>query len=193
MLGQSDNQCLDPGPLDVFEGLPVRTRRPVIGAAHCPGLAQHVLPVDLVVQRIEPKFRRLLRTQVKRLLQVPNLFRCPASRGRPLAALARKALASFTAITDPFPLPAAYRLARPLRSSGITRLHHYNGPLRLLLRPPGLGSSPCTRRCGGDPLRGRSPTSRIQPLSIDDVPSLIPRKSVDAHAPSLAPTCRLRR
>ena len=83
-------------------------------------------------------------------------------------------VASLTAITDPFLLPVAHRLARPLGSSGITRLHNYYGPLRLLAWTPGLGSSPGAHRCGCDPLRARSPT--VPHYALDGVPSLIPRQ-----------------
>ena len=44
----------------------------------------------------------------------------------------------------------------PLPSSGFHRLHRYYGLVRLLVRPSGLGSPPCARRCGG-PHRPRSP------------------------------------
>jgi hypothetical protein len=61
--------------LDRLKRLAVHTRRPLVLAATSLGPAQHVLTANLVVQRIEPIGRRLLRFRMQHLLEFPNRCR----------------------------------------------------------------------------------------------------------------------
>jgi hypothetical protein len=60
---------------DLLERLIIYSRRATIGFRAFIGKGQYVLPVHLVVQRVEAKVRRFLRFVVQRRLQLLNTFR----------------------------------------------------------------------------------------------------------------------
>jgi hypothetical protein len=60
---------------DIREVLTVHARRALVGAALGPGMGQHIVAADLVVQRVEAEARLCLRFRVQRHLQLLNTFR----------------------------------------------------------------------------------------------------------------------
>ena len=61
--------------LDVLEGLPVNSGRPLVGSNKRIGMTQNVSPTELVVQGVEAKARLLLGLGVKLPLECPDLYR----------------------------------------------------------------------------------------------------------------------
>src|SRR6516162_2098202 len=59
--------------LDLCEGFAVHARFAAVGTTAFVGVAQHIPTIDLVVQRVEPIVRRLLRFGLQRRLEFPNL------------------------------------------------------------------------------------------------------------------------
>ena len=118
---------LHPILLDVLEALTVHSCRSAIGFAAFIGKRQNVLPVHLVVQRVETKAGRFLRFVVQRRLQLLNTY---------------WGLLGSSPIPPSFVASCVSFQLRPLPSTGITRLPRYYGPLRHPIRP-GLALTSC--------------------------------------------------
>ena len=73
------HKTLDPirAALDVFEGNPVHTGLPFVGTGNLICTAQHVTPIDPIIQRVKPKPRLQLRLPVKLLSQRGEFGRQP--------------------------------------------------------------------------------------------------------------------
>src|SRR5450755_3569199 len=110
---------LQPCRLDSREALAIHSRRALIGLCQCICMVQDVLPVDLVVEKIETVVRLFLRFLVQLPLKHPDLNRC-------LQAHRQSPLLSFFKSTSE---------VRVLPSAGITRHPRSYDPLRLPVRP----------------------------------------------------------
>src|SRR5580698_1824882 len=111
---------LQPQRFDSPEGLPIHTRRALIGLHQCISMGQNVLSVHLVVEQVETVVRLSLRLLVQLPLKHPDLYWCfQAHRQSPL-------LSFFKSTSE----------VRVLPSAGITRHPRYRDPLRLPGWPP---------------------------------------------------------
>src|SRR5712692_3621477 len=108
--------------LDLQETLSIHSRRSSIGFRQPVSLGQDVLPVDLVIEQVEPVGRFLLRFCVQLPLKLPDFYR------RFQTHVNRLSFISLVSISE----------VRALGSPGITRLPRYYDPLRGPSQPPPL-------------------------------------------------------
>ncbi|WP_018289681.1 hypothetical protein [Verrucomicrobium sp. 3C] len=69
---QSVQPPLYPFFLDPLEGLPIDSRYPAVLSAEQPGVGEHILAVEFVVEGVEAIGRTCLRFFLQRRLELPN-------------------------------------------------------------------------------------------------------------------------
>jgi hypothetical protein len=75
-LAQARQPCFQALRFDLSESHPVHAGRTRIGAGQPVGVAQDVLPANLVVEQVEAECRFRLRLTIELSLKVPDLFGC---------------------------------------------------------------------------------------------------------------------
>src|SRR5437773_1706132 len=133
------SRCALVGLHDLLDRHPIHPGRSLVASHPFPGRFQHIHPKDPVVQHIKPELRFLLGLLAQLVSQLRNLLRqsrllyrfrhrlscdCPSFRSGIFIQAGFSS--SYTCLLS----------ARPLRSTGVTPLLHYYGPLRLPARPP---------------------------------------------------------
>src|SRR3954468_561259 len=118
ILCKAVQPVLQPCRLDLLAGDAIHARCAPIGAHQLISMTQHICPVELVVEQVEPVGRLRLRLEIQLSLKRPDAVRCcQAHRQSPILRLVEST-------------PEV----RVLPSAGITRPQRYRDPVR---HPPG--------------------------------------------------------